>query len=81
VNFLATLVDTAALGKVVAASLIAGIGITLAFSLAIVGAARFTDMRRDERVVEAAAFGALGVIGLVVTIAAVVFGIVVMTTK
>jgi cytochrome c biogenesis protein CcdA len=78
---LATLVDTSALAKVVAVSLIATIGLTTAFAAAILGAARFADMRRDERLVEAALFGALVVVGLAVCVAGVALGIVVMTTK
>jgi hypothetical protein len=74
-------VDWASLGKVVVASLIAGIGITLCFSLAVAGAARFADMRRNERPVEAAFYAVLGVAGLAATAAAIVIGIVVMTTK
>ena len=45
------IVDWGTLGKVALASLVAGVGVTLIFSLAIVGAARFADMRRDGRVV------------------------------
>jgi hypothetical protein len=78
---LATLVDTASLAKVVAASLIAGIGITVAFALAILGTTRFSDMRRDARPIEAGAFAFVGAVALAACIAAVVLGIVVMTSK
>jgi hypothetical protein len=78
---LATLVDTAALAKVIVASLIAGIGITVAFALAILGTTRFTDMRQDARSIEAGAFALVGAVALAACIAAVVFGIVVMTSK
>ena len=44
-TLLATIVDTSALLKVVAASLVAVVGVTLAVSLAILGATRFADMR------------------------------------
>ena len=74
-------VDWGALGKVVVASLISGIGITLCFSLAIVGATRFAERRRDGRGGGAAAYGVLGAAGLAATVAAVVIGIVVMTQK
>ena len=46
---LATLVDTGALLKTVAAAFVAGVGVTLIFSLAILGAARFAELSRDER--------------------------------
>ena len=78
---LATLVDTAALAKVVVASLIAGVGVTVAFAFAIVGATRFTEMRQNARTVEAGAFAVLATVALVTCVAAIVVGIVVMTTK
>jgi hypothetical protein len=78
---IATVVDWAALRDVVLYSLAAGIGVTIAFSLAILGGTRLTDMRRDERTVEAFAFAGLAFFGLAVSAAAVVFGIVVMTSK
>ena len=78
---IATVVDWAALLDVVLYSLAAGIGVTIAFSLAILGGTRFTDMRRDERGVEAFAYAALAVVGLGVSATAIVLGIVVMTSK
>jgi hypothetical protein len=77
----ATIVDWGALGQVAAASFIAAVGVTLAFSLAIVGATRMVDLRRDGRHVEAGAYAALMIVGLAVSGASVVFGIIVMTTK
>jgi hypothetical protein len=76
-----TIVDTSALLKVVVASLVAGIGVTAAFSLAIMGATRFTEMRRDGRAVEAAAFAGVALVALAASAAAVVFGLIVMTSK
>jgi hypothetical protein len=78
---LATIIDVESLLKVVAASFAAGVGVTVAFSFAIVGATRMTDMRRDGRGIEAGAYGALMIIGLVVSAAALAFGVIVMTTK
>jgi hypothetical protein len=77
----AAIVDTEALGKVVAYSLIAWIGVTVSFSLTIVGATRFADLRRDHRPVEAALFGVLATIGLAVSVGAIVFGIVIIANK
>ncbi|MGA9636294.1 MAG: hypothetical protein WBQ41_13755 [Solirubrobacterales bacterium] len=77
----ATVVETKALLETVAASLIAGIGVTAAFSIVIFGVTRLADMVREERLILATAAGALAVLaGLAVT-AAIVFGIVVMTQK
>jgi hypothetical protein len=75
------IVDWAALGKVVVASLLTGVGMTLFFSFAIIGATRFAEMRRDQRMVGATFYAALGVLGAAVTVAGVVGGIIVMTHK
>ncbi len=78
---LATLVETKPLLQSIAASLIAGIGVTAVFSVVIFGITRSADMARSDRPLLATAAGGLAVIaGLVVT-AAIVFGIVVMTKK
>jgi hypothetical protein len=75
------IVNWGALGKVIVASLVAGVGATLCFSLAIMGTTRFAELRRDGRSTAAGAYAALGLLGFAVTIAAVVAGIVVMTKK
>ena len=77
----ATVVDWEALLDVVVASLIGGIGVTVVFSFAIYGTARFADMQREHRAVEAAAFAALAFFGLAVTAAAVGFGLYEMLSK
>ncbi len=81
VPFASQLVDWAALGKVVAASLVAGIGVTGAFSLAILGTTRSVEMRRARRSVEASAFAVLGVLAAALCVGAVVVGIIVMSSK
>ena len=77
---IATVVDWGALLDVVLYSLGAGVGLTIAFSLAILGATRLGEMRRDERGTEAVAYGALAVMGLGLSAAGIVFGIVVITS-
>jgi hypothetical protein len=77
----ATIVDTKALLDTVAGSLIAGVGVTAAFSFAILGAALFGEARRDGRTVAAVGAGGLAVVALAGCAAAIVFGIVVMTSK
>jgi hypothetical protein len=78
---LATVVETKELLQTVAASLIAGIGVTAAFSVLIFGIARSTDMLRNDRPLLAAAAGSLAALALLIVIGAVVFGIVVMAAK
>jgi hypothetical protein len=78
---IATIVDTQALLDTVIAAVAAGVGTTVVFSLAILGAVRFTDANREGRGVEAAFFGVLAVIGVTATIGAAVLAVIVMTTK
>jgi hypothetical protein len=78
---LATIVDTEALLETVAAALVAGVGVTLVFAVAILGAARFMDLRNEERPLAAGAFAALGLTALVASGLAIVAGIVVMISK
>ena len=72
------IVDWSALGQVVLYSLGAGVGVAICFSLAIMGATRWSEVRRGT---SAAGYALLAVLGLAVTIGAVVIAIVVMTNK
>ena len=78
---LGSIVDGEALLDTVAGSLVAGVGVTVAFSLAILGAALFGEARRDGRSLVAAGAGGLAVVALAGCAAAIVFGIVIMTSK
>jgi hypothetical protein len=78
---MAVIVETKELLETVIASLAAGVGVTVVFSVAIWGIARFTDLSRNERPLVAGAAAALAGLALSVTCAAVVFGIVVMGSK
>ena len=78
---LATVVEWDDVVQVIWASLAAGLGATLAFSFAIVGATRAIDLRRDGHAGVASLYVVLMVVGIAVTAAAIVFGIVVMTSK
>lgn len=77
----ATIVDWSDLLQTIGASIVAGIGITVAFSVAIWGAARFADLRREERAGPAGVALTVSGLALAVVAAGVVFGVVVMTTK
>jgi hypothetical protein len=77
-----TVVDWKALLDVVLASLVGAVGVTIMFSLAIYGATRLADMRREpHRTAETVGFGVLTAAGLVVTVGAVVLGLAVMLSK
>ena len=78
---IATVVETKALLDTVLASVIAGVGVTTVFAILIFGVARSAGMVREERPVAATAAGGLAVIALLVVTAAIVLGIVVMTSK
>lgn len=78
---LAILVDTKALWETVVAAFVAGVGTTVVFSFAILGIARLAEANRHGRSGEAALFGALAAFGMLATAAAIVFGVIVMTTK
>jgi hypothetical protein len=71
----AKLIDTKALWDVIWVSFVAAVGGTAAFSVAIAGAARFFDMRRDGRRAEAAMFGAVAGIALAICVGGVAFGL------
>ncbi len=79
-SVIATVVDWAALGETVLASLIAGVGVAFLFSLGILGAAKLSDSSRVPGVIGTVGYTMLAVIGLAGTIAAVVFGLIVMTS-
>jgi hypothetical protein len=81
IAFADQLVDWAALGKVVVAALVAGIGVTCAFSFAVLAATRSAEMRRSNRAAEASAFVALGLVAVAVCVGAIVLGIIVMSSK
>jgi hypothetical protein len=78
---LGSVVDWGDVVQVVWASVVAGLGVTFAFSLSIVGATRAIDLRRQGHDGAATVYVVLMVVGLVATAAAIVFGIVVMTSK
>jgi hypothetical protein len=77
----ATILQTTDLLETVVASLVAGVGVTTAFSVAIWGGARFVDLSRGGRPLAAGAAAAVGGLALLVTLSAVVVGIVVMMSK
>lgn len=76
---IASIVDWDALLTVVWASVAAGIGVTAAYGLVILGATRAVELSREGRVGEAVLFGVVGVAGVLTVCAAIVFGIVVLS--
>lgn len=74
-------VDWGALLEVVWSSLLAGIGVTAIWAVAILGATRAIDTRQSGNAAAATAYWVLTAVALAAVAVAVVFGIVVMTQK
>ena len=77
----AKIIDTHAAWQAIWTAAAAGVGVTIVFSLAVLGVTRSADMARDDRPAHAALFAALGLLGFAATIAAVVYAITLITTK
>jgi hypothetical protein len=78
---LATIVETKDLIETVVYATVAGIGVTAIFSVAIWGAARFTDLSQEDRRPAAAAAAGVAGLALLAVLASIVFGVIVMTSK
>jgi hypothetical protein len=78
---LATIVDTSALLKVIVASAIAGVGVSVAFSLVILGIERSAEARRSGNAAVAGAYLVLAIVALGAFGAVMVYGISVMASK
>jgi hypothetical protein len=77
----AALIDTGALLKMVYWSLLAGVGVAVIFSIAVLGASRSSDMRRANRSGAATGYAAVAIVALVLAAAIVVYGLVLITRK
>jgi hypothetical protein len=77
----AKIIDGHAAWQAVWTAVVAGVGVTIVFSLAVLGATRSTDMRRNDRPAQAGLFALLALLGLAATIGAVVYAITLITTK
>jgi hypothetical protein len=75
----AAIVDWDALLTVVWASAAAGVGVTAAYGLVILGATRAVDLSHEGRKGRALLFGVVGAAGIVTVFAAIVLGIVVLS--
>jgi hypothetical protein len=78
---IASIVDTHDLLEVIWVSIVAGIGLTAVYGVAIVGATRAADLGRRGETPGAVLFGALGIAAMLLVVAAIVFGIVTLSDK
>ena len=76
-----TTIALAPLLSAVLGALAGGIGVTVAFSVAVLGVARFSDMRGMGRSGASAAYAALGAAAVLVALAIVALGLVLVTSK
>jgi hypothetical protein len=74
-------VDWDALLEVIWSAMLAGIGVTAAYGLVILGFNRALDLGRRGRAGEAAVYGLIGAVGTGTVVGAIVFGIVVLSSK
>jgi hypothetical protein len=78
---IATLVEGKELLETVIASVVAGVGVTSIFAVAIWGVGRFADLSRSDRPIAASGAALIAALALAAVVAAVVIGIIVMTRK
>jgi hypothetical protein len=78
---IATIVDTEKLFQAIWTSLVGAVGVTLAFSLLVLGAARSADHGRSGRRAVAGVYGVIAVVALGACVAAIVLALIIMTTK
>jgi hypothetical protein len=77
----ASIVNTTTIGKVALYSLVSGVGIAVIFGLGVSSAAGLVEALRERRTAAGVAWGVLATICVGAALAAVVLGIVVMSTK
>jgi hypothetical protein len=74
-------VDWDKIFQVVYSALGVALAVAVAFSVAVAGSTRFAEERRDGAAARATVWAVLAALGMAVCIAAIVLGIVAMTTK
>lgn len=77
---LLTIVDVEALWRTTWTAAVAGVGICLVFTFAVLGLTRSSDMRRDDRPALAVLYGLLAAAGMLGTLAGVIYGVALITT-
>jgi len=78
---IATIVQWKEMWQTVVASVVAGVGITFAFSVGIWGSGQFIELSRGDRQGAATAAGIVALLAFAAVAAAVIVGILVMTQK
>jgi hypothetical protein len=74
-------IDTHLLLRVFYTAFVAGVGASVVFSVAVYGLVRSSEMRREQRTAAAASYGLLGVVGLALSAALIVYGLILLARK
>ena len=74
-------VDWSELLNVIWTALLGGIGVTAAFAVALYGAVRAADARRNGAITLAVGYWTLMTLAMALVLASIAFGVVVMTSK
>jgi hypothetical protein len=77
----ATVVDVGALWQAVWHAAVSGLFVTVVFSLAVLGTTRSGELRRVGRPGAGVAYAVLAALGAAGTVAAIAYGIILITTK
>jgi hypothetical protein len=77
----AQIIDWDAAWQAIWTAAVAGVGVTIVFSIAVFGATRSTDTRHDEHPGGAVLYGVLALVAFAATLGAVVYAITLITTK
>jgi hypothetical protein len=80
-GFADAIVDWGKIGELIWVSLASGIGVIGVFSLVVLGSTRSGELRRDGRGSAALAYGLLALIAGVACLAAVAYGVYLITKK
>ena len=75
------IIDWNAAWQAIWTAAVAGVGVTIVFSLAVLGATRTADARREDRPGQAVFYGAVALAAVGGTLAAVVYAITLITAK
>lgn len=77
----AKILDVGQIAEVIEASVIAGVGVSIAFSLVIRGAVRAGEHRQQSQMLRAGAYAVLATLSLLAVLGAIAFAVTVMLSK
>jgi hypothetical protein len=78
---IAAAINVHALVKMLYSSVVAGVGVAVVFSVAILGATRSSEARREHRTIAATAYTAVAGVSLLLAAAIVIYGLTLVAHK